>query len=145
MRWIRRVVWLAGAAVVLAGCGAAGFATQPGAPNGGVAGCSDAQVENGNRVLSCAEAVTAAETSLGWLHTPISQATFTRTDWGPPCPANARCVAQVPISGVVAFEFWFGDPVLMSVAIDESGDVIATPMEDPDAVEEPHDGSGTGP
>jgi hypothetical protein len=113
-------------ALLLSGCGAAGVAAQveDGAP---IAGCGSAQIEGGERVLSCADAIAAAELALGGLHWPISKATFDR--FGMPvgvlCPANARCVP--PTGGLVVFEFWFGEPVRYHVSLDAHGLATAEP------------------
>ena len=135
------------AALAIPGCTATSFATQPGEMTGGDAGPAD-RFENGVRVLSCVEAVAAAERSLEGLHWPISTASFVLGVGNCPrmptmqtgslrlasasAPGDAerlllRCgrVGRAT-AGTVTFTFWFGEPVRKYVALDENGVAVAT-------------------
>jgi hypothetical protein len=147
MRRSERIVSLvATAAVALMGCSAVEVASQPGEITGEVA-CPEEQIENGARVLACAEAVRAAERALDGLHSPILSAEFARgvgncpkmpagaslriasADSAPGGPAvpSLRCTRiSRNTSGTVLFTFWFGDPVRMYVALDREGVAIAS-------------------
>ena len=136
---------LVAAIVALAGCSAAGFATQAGEMTGDEA-CPSEQLEAGVRVLSCFEAVAAAERALEQPHWPIAAANFARGVGNcPRMPSEAAVqVAAAPgfdeqdvrllrcsrigrnTNGVVEFDFWFGEPVRMYVALDENGIAVAS-------------------
>jgi hypothetical protein len=74
----------------------------------------------------CGEAVTVAETRLGWLHWPVASRVLRLSL----CPPNARCRAPGPgeFHAWVIYEFITGDPVMIHVhlaAEDEAGPLVA--------------------
>jgi hypothetical protein len=146
-RRLTGLVLLAGmAALAVAGCRATDVATQPGEMRGDVP-CPGERIVDGVRVLSCAEAVEAAEAALSGLHWPILTAEFAVGVGNcPKMPGEAvvqvASVAPGPgdasarnlrcsrigrnTSGTVVFTFWFGDPVRMYVALDQAGNAVAS-------------------
>jgi hypothetical protein len=146
-RFWRRVVGLVlMAGIAAAACSATDVATQPGEMRGDVP-CPGEQFVDGLRVLSCAEAVKAAEAALGGLHWPVLSAEFAVGVGNcPKMPGDAAVevasVAPGPgdapalglrcsrigrdTSGTVVFTFWFGDPVRMYVALDQAGNAVAS-------------------
>jgi hypothetical protein len=145
-RPVSRIAFLVVAALVFAGCSAVRDATQR-SEVGGETECPSDRLVNGTRVLSCREAVQAAEQALGWLHWPVSSANFTRgagscpkkRDGGdgpaqlglaaPPLPPpvlTPRC-SRIgrDLQGTVAFTFWFGEPLPVYVALDENEVAVA--------------------
>ena len=149
MRTTRPVIaFLAAAAVALAGCSATRSATQR-SEVGGDAECPSDKFQNGTRVLSCFEAVQAAEQALGWLHWPVSSANFSRgagacpmkkdDSGGGPAKLGVGAVPDVlripeprcsrigrNMHGSVLFTFWFGDPMRVYVALDENDVAVAS-------------------
>jgi hypothetical protein len=134
------------AVIVAAGCRATDVATQPGEMRGD-APCPGERIVDGVRVLSCEEAVAAAEAALGGLHWPVLTAEFAVGVGNcPKMPGEAAVqvasVAPGPgdnpalglrcsrvgrnTSGTVVFTFWFGDPVRMYVALDAAGNAVAS-------------------
>ena len=115
--------------LAVAGCGSAvGFATQPDRPDGGPV-CDDVRMDRGHRILSCAEAVRAAEGSLGLIHPSITSAEFDR-DSGEflMCGVeDAACMARLwarQQTGRVTFGFSTGDTVHVYVELDSGGRAI---------------------
>ena len=125
---------IVGAAVALAGCGATQLATEA-TPDGRIP-CADVRVvragfggdENGNvRVLSCAEAVAAAEAKLG-AHSSITSVVFTRAGslYVPECE-GIPVPCPFPQYGTAFFEFLDGDPMRVSVQLVDGAAVAADP------------------
>ena len=84
--------------------------------------------------MSCAEAVAAAEASLG-LHWAITSAQFNRGDDGSRDPDHTACGPDCPRlrMGSVRFEFWAGDPVVVYLVLDDRGVPVVTEPKDADA------------
>jgi hypothetical protein len=145
-RLVSRIAVLVVAAIACAGCSAVRDATQR-SEVGGATDCPSDRFLNGTRVLSCHEAVQAAEQALGWLHWPVSSANFTRgagtcpkkQDGGDGPAQLGFGAAPIPqpvlkprcsrigrdVQGTVFFTFWFGEPLRVYVALDENEVAVA--------------------
>ena len=133
------------AAIVAGGCGATTVATE--AIDNGRIPCEDVRVvragfggdENGNvRVLSCAEAVAAAEAKLP-AHGPITSVVFARSGsiYVPEC-AGTPVPCPFPQFGSAYFEFLDEQPMRVFVQLVDGAAVASEP--EPGAFEPDLDG-----
>ena len=132
---VRRMLVATVVGLALAGCNSVGFATQPNRPDGGPI-CEDTRTSGSVRVLSCAEAVAAAEASLG-LHWAITSAAFDLGDDGSRDPGHIVCSSREACPsirrGSVRFEFSTGDPVVIYIILDDADVPVVTEPNDADA------------
>jgi hypothetical protein len=116
------------AATVMVGCSASSIATESSEGEDGKT-CADVREAGGFRAISCVEAVAAAEASLP-AHGPFRAVTFQRAGslLVPAC-AGAPVPCAFPQSGVVAFEFWWGEPIRIGVQLADGTIEVSPPIE----------------